>query len=134
MRNKRKQIDLCGFWLRLEREMFVGDHPHRGEQHDQDSLRTDDGGRIAALSRVSPGETHFGLGRGAGAGIWALIAEREAHSGLTVGFTRAAAFALSLTWKNATHNQIAPRYNRREAASGASCVRPHPFLKPFGLP
>ena len=51
------------------------DHPHRGEQHDQDSLRADGSRRVAALSRVPPGEAHFGLGGGAGANSWALMAK-----------------------------------------------------------
>jgi hypothetical protein len=59
------------------------DHTHRGERHDQDGLRADDGGCVAALSRVSPGEAHFGLGRGTGASVWRLMTKeaRELANG-----------------------------------------------------
>jgi hypothetical protein len=41
---------------------------------------------------------------------------------LTVGFTRGAAFAMGRSFQGSAHNQNEPRYNRREAASGASGV------------
>jgi hypothetical protein len=59
--------------LPAENGHLAQDQPHRGEQYDQDGLRADDGGRVAAVSRVSPGDIHFGLQRGGGAGIWALM-------------------------------------------------------------
>jgi hypothetical protein len=47
---------------------------------------------------------------------------------LTMKLSRAAAFALGCSLQDTAHNQIEPRYNRREAASAAVVVGPPPTI------
>jgi hypothetical protein len=85
---------------------FAEDRSHRGEQHNQDGLRAGDSGRVPTVSRVPPGEAHFSLGRGTGAGVRTLMAKEACElangrvvsaasnaSALTAELSRAAALA-----------------------------------------
>ncbi len=67
-------LSFCGaqHHLPAEDRHLAKDHPHRRQQYGQDGLRSDDDGRVTAVSRVPRRPAHFCVGRGTGTNIRAL--------------------------------------------------------------